>query len=1364
MRACKRSVKGALATTALTAVLALVGVVAVVPGGVAWADEPAVAPDLLENGSYEVSDADSFARAMQEVAKLSEGSEATIEVTANVDLTGSEVSWGAEGVKLTVKGGAGSTPLITVDGDRLDLAGQVSFENIHVSASVIYANGHALVLGDGFGGGADGQTRMTVYGGSDSDLDLNDGGSTSVTVLDGVYKLIVGGNSAGTLTGDTYVEFGGDARFPTAADGKGEDDTATGSSAGYNLYQNAIIESEWVGSGGVSQLKSVTKRGVIPYGIYGGGIDADTKGSTTVKMTGGEVYQIFGGGAATWNPTYAESNSRQGTVSGNTSVHVSAGEVKSIYGGGYNGVDAYRGDEYDRKPPKEARRTRAVVSGTAYVTIDGTAHVPACEQSEDPSSTGPDPAAVHGGSFHSTVGATEVVVGGNARIESGGKKGTGYGCGTLFGAGTNDVVLNATSVTLTGDARIGVDGQPDLSGRYVVSQGYFSSMTPLGYAAQSYIGGVSIGYGSEILNEGGAPYAATATVAGGQVDVLTIGNKSRNTSQASKSVTGNVLLQQTGGTVAAIEASCISEKNVEVTGNVDVKVSGGTVQNYIMGRYDSSHTADTVIGGKATLELSGAAANGDYLTVPLIENMDSVTVKNGAKIAVEGSWTVNDYEGKYGYTNPNPDYMNPVTGVPFYQVKELTVEKGAALAISQEHALIEGNITINGQLEIKRSNSGVEAPLTAEGTAAGEGALLPFAGTSYGTGSLPKEGEEYVFALKEGSTMELTLANAGESGLGVGVQDEGSTQSAWYIVKEEPAEQLWYYEVYCEVINEDGTPTWTRYKGGQGGWALPDATVSIDQDDFNGEDLGWLAVDGSGNEILGTHYVYDENYPTGEMSHRLSATCAEATKDNPLKIYYRATPHTVTYKFGGDAPSYVKLPADQDTCYSAPITVAEEPTAPGWTFKGWTSDDVTIEDGAFLMPNEDVTITGTWERTATSLTPTATSLVAYEGGEGSSANSGDALPEPVWRFEAEGWTLYFDGKEQPEGTAAFNWAYFPEEGDAEQTSAATKGVYELRAWPLDSDVEVMAKAEDGTYYYLDLTSEQVVKDADGNDVTVRVRDVTDDDAAETLAPEVFKPVYGEETSHVATRSAIQDGACDASEAHAHVADGTTFEINGIDGLTVSNDAKISLLFDEFIPDVLGQSDRMNVLDGKARTAAGGVFATSENVEAEFRYMDLVDTTNGNVWVAPADESAVTVFLPYTDSMTAESEIAVVYFDDLTRDYTVDLDAANLDEEVANATAHALAVTKTADGITFEVPYQEFGPFEIMWVDDDGDEGPEGPTGGDQKPAGDKNDQGDKNDDIPDTGDESFSAVPVLVAGCVVVVVAAGVLVWVRKRQ
>ncbi len=64
---------------------------------------------------------------------------------------------------------------------------------------------------------------MIVYGGSDRDLTAN----THVTILDGVYKLIAGGNSAGTLTGDTLVEFGGSARFPNASDGADADPAYT---------------------------------------------------------------------------------------------------------------------------------------------------------------------------------------------------------------------------------------------------------------------------------------------------------------------------------------------------------------------------------------------------------------------------------------------------------------------------------------------------------------------------------------------------------------------------------------------------------------------------------------------------------------------------------------------------------------------------------------------------------------------------------------------------------------------------------------------------------------------------------------------------------------------------------------------------------------------------------------------------------------------------------------------------------------------------------------------------------------------------------------------------------------------------------
>ena len=93
------------------------------------------------------------------------------------------------------------------------------------------------MLDKGFGGGEDGRQRMIVYGGSDDDLKAD----THVEVYSGVYKLIAGGNSAGTLTGDTYVLFGGDAKFPTAADGEEEGDHSTGSGVGYNLYFAARI-------------------------------------------------------------------------------------------------------------------------------------------------------------------------------------------------------------------------------------------------------------------------------------------------------------------------------------------------------------------------------------------------------------------------------------------------------------------------------------------------------------------------------------------------------------------------------------------------------------------------------------------------------------------------------------------------------------------------------------------------------------------------------------------------------------------------------------------------------------------------------------------------------------------------------------------------------------------------------------------------------------------------------------------------------------------------------------------------------------------------------------------------------------------
>ena len=198
-----------------------------------------------------------------------------------------------------------------------------------------------------------------------------------------------------------------------------------------------------------------------------------------------------------------------------------------------------------------------------------------------------------------------------------------------------------------------------------------------------------------------------------------------------------------------------------------------------------------------------------------------------------------------------------------------------------------------------------------------------------------------------------------------------------YAQWKETQEQLWYYELYYQFYDPDGNQTdengaaynWIRQTHGQGGWAYPGDAVSISQKKFDGKQFAWDAIDGSGKETLGIHYVFDENY--GE--HRLNALCSEATKDNPLKIYYRATPHTVTYQYDGVVPDGApEVPAVVHAGYSAPVTVAENPTLSGYTFSDWkvqSPSGVEIKDGKLTMPNKDVVLVGTWNKTTPPIEP-----------------------------------------------------------------------------------------------------------------------------------------------------------------------------------------------------------------------------------------------------------------------------------------------------------------------------------------------------------------------------------------------------------
>lgn len=185
----------------------------------------------------------------------------------------------------------------------------------------------------------------------------------------------------------------------------------------------------------------------------------------------------------------------------------------------------------------------------------------------------------------------------------------------------------------------------------------------------------------------------------------------------------------------------------------------------------------------------------------------------------------------------------------------------------------------------------------------------------------------------------------------------------------------------------------------------------------------------------------------------------------------------------------------------------------------------------------------------------------------------------------------------------------------------------------------------------------------------KTRDVTNNEHADNLYTETFKNVYNytptqEPVSQgffkdmIATFVSIFDDSaldgtfdtetgthtddCDPEEPHAHVQEGTTFLKNGKEDMPVGEDAKIGLLWDNFLPDVLGSETRMEKLHNKSLDAVGeGTFDTNGTIHRDFKYIDLVDMTDGNVWVGTLSRD-VTVYYPYPEGVDKNDDIAITY--------------------------------------------------------------------------------------------------------------------------
>ena len=149
----------------------------------------------------------------------------------------------------------------------------------------------------------------------------------------------------------------------------------------------------------------------------------------------------------------------------------------------------------------------------------------------------------------------------------------------------------------------------------------------------------------------------------------------------------------------------------------------------------------------------------------------------------------------------------------------------------------------------------------------------------------------------------------------------------------------------------------------------------------------------------------------------------------------------------------------------------------------------------------------------------------------------------------------------------------------------------------------------------------------------------------------------------------------------------SYYINGSQ-ILVSNQSAVQLLVDEIVNSEL--EDGTKVQDALLDKAKEELPA---NATYEFKYLDLVDTSNGNVWVTMGKNDSLTVYWPYPDGTSKEDSFTIVHYKGLDREFDLsDLNEQNVTLEVYSTENGKLKATD--QGLMFTV--NSFSPFVLAY--------------------------------------------------------------------
>ena len=257
----------------------------------------------------------------------------------------------------------------------------------------------------------------------------------------------------------------------------------------------------------------------------------------------------------------------------------------------------------------------------------------------------------------------------------------------------------------------------------------------------------------------------------------------------------------------------------------------------------------------------------------------------------------------------------------------------------------------------------------------GTGTVTDENGYMAGQSFTPKSGDSLT---REGYTFVgwSTDKNASEADSSFAIPAEGGDVTLYAVWKaDEPAVKNYILQYYYKDNNTLVSFDSQSYEEGQ-------TAVIIDREPT----LPGYTFTGWNTDLYGAGTAYkagDEIVMTDNVSLYAQWTW-NGTEPEP-------DTYTVTYVWVGDIPAGVTLPASASYAADTEVTVAPAPAqVEGYTFTGWSCDLVTIRDGKFIMPPQDVYLLGVWTKDGGTEPEPDTYTITFKTEAGGTINGGTA--------------------------------------------------------------------------------------------------------------------------------------------------------------------------------------------------------------------------------------------------------------------------------------------------------------------------------------------------------------------------------------